>query len=901
MHRTSAPGRFAVRLFTSLVLVASLHAAAGAQEIQRTPEMQARIRAIKDIEREQLREGTQRVREARQEARERRERVARLRRTARGRAVLAKGARIRPVVEAEMLPPPDEDRGRVRLAAPTAVSATNDVPTNVRCNNPALQSDLAGAGQAEQWSVSSGSNVLVAWNDGQGFNSGLDTQGYAYSTNGGASFTDGGDVPKPPGMAGWKWGSDPVVGVNEKTGRFYYCGLGSPDASHNAIGVAYGHFSGASFLWDSVVVVRNESNASFFLDKQWLAADSLNNDVYISNTTFTVTGDQIDFYRSTNGGASWSLAQTVSDNSVENGVVQGSRVAVGPAGEVYVVWQSLGQFDPDFYFIRKSTNAGVTFGSRTQAVQYLANFGTGAPGFNRNRGLTFPSIAVDRTTGTNRGRVYLAWNESIDWYQYAVAIHSGSHVNEPATDTGLNNVARNAVAFTPGDTLRGSLSGSADLDYFKFNLNAGQSITVFADSLQSFLTYTCRIFAPAPDSVQRLCFGGATSASATPSRAIYMFTAPVTGTYYLRMAGISATNAQFGPYRVVTNFATKGSERGRDQRDVFVNFSDNGTTWSIPVRVNTSAVGLDEYLAEITVGADGCPYVSWFDFRNDTYGSRNHQFLARSNSGGGTWVGNVAFTSAQGNFTTSGSNIAPNMGDYSSLTADARYVRPTWADARGSDVDVWSTAIDVSHDITSCPGAQNAVANMTLPLGWTLHNNNPLFSNTLSYTLASQRNWPMPSASTLALLADSTGALLLNVAIPDTAADGVNVLTLTVKSQRAGISRTCVVPVTINHVLVGVDDDRSLGFALHGASPNPAHGLTRIAYSVPAAGAVRLAVYGLQGERVRTLEDGTVMAGRHSIAWDGRDEHGRVVPAGTYFVRLEGFGRQAVSRMVWMQ
>jgi len=88
----------------------------------------------------------------------------------------------------------------------------------------------------------------------------------------------------------------------------------------------------------------------------------------------------------------------------ENGEVQGSRPVFGPNGECYVVWQSLGPSDPDFYYSKKTTN-GTTFGSRVQVVQYLANFGTGAPGFNRNRGITFPSIAVDRTTGPNRGRV----------------------------------------------------------------------------------------------------------------------------------------------------------------------------------------------------------------------------------------------------------------------------------------------------------------------------------------------------------------------------------------------------------------------------------------------------------------------------------------------------------------
>jgi flagellar hook assembly protein FlgD len=64
---------------------------------------------------------------------------------------------------------------------------------------------------------------------------------------------------------------------------------------------------------------------------------------------------------------------------------------------------------------------------------------------------------------------------------------------------------------------------------------------------------------------------------------------------------------------------------------------------------------------------------------------------------------------------------------------------------------------------------------------------------------------------------------------------------------------------------------------------------------------VRLAIYGLQGEVVRTLADGQGAAGPNHVAWDGRDEAGHAVAAGAYFVRLEAFGRTLTTRMVWMR
>jgi flagellar hook capping protein FlgD/pre-peptidase len=894
MRRIVDPCRFMLRLLVAFAVVGGARAGA-AQEVQRTPEVQAAIRAIKAIERQQLLEGTRHFAELR-EAR------ARARRA--GHGLKTRGARVRELSEPEMLARPDEDRAR-RRAAPSAAGAAATAPTNVRCNNPA--GDAARAGQSEQWIVSSGSNVLVAWNDGQGFNTGGDTQGYGYSTDGGATFTDGGDVPKPAGFPSWKWTSDPVVGVNEKTGRFFYCGLAFSDGNstitgHNSIGVAYGHFSGASFVWDNVTVARNVANSALFLDKEWLAADSSNNNVYVTNTTFS-SSDSIELIRSTDGGATWNLPMVVSDPS-EAGAVQGSRPAVGPNGEVYVVWQSLGSNDPDFYFIRKSTDAGVSFGARTLAVTYLANFGTGAPGFNRNRGITFPSITVDRTAGPNRGRVYLAWNESLDWFQFAGPV--GSPISEPA-ETGLNNFAANAKSFSVGNVLRGSLANQNDLDWFKFSLAAGQSITVWADSLQGSMFYSCRILAPNPDSLQRLCFGGTTAVSSATTQSVYMFTAPATGTYYLRVAGPGSTvaGAVYGNYRVKTNFASNQGERGRDQRDAFITFSDNGTTWATPVRVNDDAVGFDEFLSEVAVGADGCPYVSWFDFRDDApFGSRNHQYMSRSTNGGTSWAANTVFTTAQGNFTTCQSNIAPNMGDYSSLTCDARVLRPAWADGRGADVDVWSAAIDLSHQITTCPGPQTAIAHtppMTLNLHYDLANMNPLYANTLQYALTSQRNWPLPSTSgTIAVTALGSSGLDLTVSVPDTAKDGINNLTLTVKGQRGLMPVTCVLPVTVDHLLAGVDGAGGPAFALGAVTPTPARGSARMAFSLPAAGTARLAIYGLRGELVRTLANGALAAGRHDVSWDGRDARGNAMPSGTYFVRLEGFGRSAVTRMVWM-
>jgi hypothetical protein len=76
------------------------------------------------------------------------------------------------------------------------------------------------------------------------------------------------------------------------------------------------------------------------------------------------------------------------------------------------------------------------------------------------------------------------------------------------------------------------------------------------------------------------------------------------------------------------------------------------------------------------------------------------------------------------------------------------------------------------------------------------------------------------------------------------------------------------------------------GFSLAQAVPNPSVERAAIAFHLPSAQHVRLALYDVKGRLVRTLVDGAVPAGDNSALWDGRRDDGRSVPAGLYFYRL---------------
>lgn len=68
--------------------------------------------------------------------------------------------------------------------------------------------------------------------------------------------------------------------------------------------------------------------------------------------------------------------------------------------------------------------------------------------------------------------------------------------------------------------------------------------------------------------------------------------------------------------------------------------------------------------------------------------------------------------------------------------------------------------------------------------------------------------------------------------------------------------------------------------------PNPSGTQTTIEYAIDQESDMRLSVYNVQGQLIRTLVEAHATPGKYVISWDGMDDHGRRVASGTYFCRL---------------
>ncbi|MEJ2634031.1 MAG: FlgD immunoglobulin-like domain containing protein [Calditrichia bacterium] len=90
-------------------------------------------------------------------------------------------------------------------------------------------------------------------------------------------------------------------------------------------------------------------------------------------------------------------------------------------------------------------------------------------------------------------------------------------------------------------------------------------------------------------------------------------------------------------------------------------------------------------------------------------------------------------------------------------------------------------------------------------------------------------------------------------------------------------------------------------FALGANYPNPFNPVTRIQYSIPGSGHVRLGIFNSLGQKVRTLVSREMPAGKYEIEWDGKDDHGKSLPSGIYFYRLQTGAHSQTNKMLLLR
>lgn len=341
------------------------------------------------------------------------------------------------------------------LAAGAQAGSGPEVGPNIQVNDPQQlpPNDWPNRNTPSLAASEDGQRLVAVFEDFQGF-CGFPTNrpcpapvppgltGFAWSNDGGETWTDGGTLP-PIGDAttvGHPWISRGGDGENEYFHAVTRMRGGPTGVGLKGLGLYRGHFSNGTFVWDSTQIVNSTNPNDQWSRAAIAAAKDDSGAVYVVfSNVLEMCGlpsfgfGQIEVLRSHDAGVTWQGPVIVSPDMAESsdptdplcGVLGPLQVApdisVGPGGnEVYVVWQKgpraldlLGNTETSSTIgFSRSLDGGVTFSPRATLVTINANYQNTPVGHGKSRQNDFARTAV-ALSGKHHGRVYVTFYQPV--------------------------------------------------------------------------------------------------------------------------------------------------------------------------------------------------------------------------------------------------------------------------------------------------------------------------------------------------------------------------------------------------------------------------------------------------------------------------------------------------------
>jgi hypothetical protein len=97
------------------------------------------------------------------------------------------------------------------------------------------------------------------------------------------------------------------------------------------------------------------------------------------------------------------------------------------------------------------------------------------------------------------------------------------------------------------------------------------------------------------------------------------------------------------------------------------------------------------------------------------------------------------------------------------------------------------------------------------------------------------------------------------------------------------------------------EESKPTAFLLSQNYPNPFNPVTNFKLSLPKASHVKMEIFNIVGQRVKTLLDEDMRAGVFVVDWDGKDEKGVEVSSGVYFYRVVAGSFSDIKKMVLLR
>jgi len=90
-------------------------------------------------------------------------------------------------------------------------------------------------------------------------------------------------------------------------------------------------------------------------------------------------------------------------------------------------------------------------------------------------------------------------------------------------------------------------------------------------------------------------------------------------------------------------------------------------------------------------------------------------------------------------------------------------------------------------------------------------------------------------------------------------------------------------------------------YELSNAYPNPFNPTTSVEFKLPVSNTVKIEVFNIVGQKVRTLISGHKTAGTYQLTWDAKNDLGHKVSTGMYFFRMQASHFVATKKVVLMK
>jgi hypothetical protein len=275
-----------------------------------------------------------------------------------------------------------------------------------------------------------GSTMVTAFQTGRVFNGGATDIGWATSSDGGVSWTNG-FLPETS-MEAMSPGpfysvSDPSVAYDSRDGVWIISWLGAHFSGGGIVDVLVSRSTDGGLTWGAPVVV---AATSVFYDKNWTTCDNFESSPFYGNcyTEFdnASAGDRELMSTSTDGGLTWGTPTPTADNA--RGL--GGQPVVQPNGRVIVPYEGLSGTSGIRSF--SSDDGGTTWNASVRISTRSSHNVSGV------RTSALPSAEINRD-----GVVYVAWQDN--------RFEAGGSANDIVLSTSTDGTSWSDVTRIPID------------------------------------------------------------------------------------------------------------------------------------------------------------------------------------------------------------------------------------------------------------------------------------------------------------------------------------------------------------------------------------------------------------------------------------------------------------------